>query len=366
MSEFFFYIFIYSVSLGLFRIGKYNPIFEKIGLFLVIALSIFRFDIGNDYENYYDSISFSTTYLRGKDIGSILELIVLLGVEPFLELLCFLFKDFQHPPLYVIGTYAFLTILIWYRLLRKIDGVFWGFFLIFTFSILFISYDQIRQALAASIFLCSYKYIELRDWKRYLYIVLLASCVHYSVLLVSPAYFILRWNPQIKLYILVILIFYVGFLLGTWIQFRESLFSLVSLYAEYAENERQLSNPTFGSGLGLLFQVLVYVYLMVKLATKYPILSNSLFIGSILVLFASGNLNINRVAYYFSFATIMAFPLYMKSETQKVKVVALSLLMTVYCVRNLYEGINGCVPYDSVWEENFQRLNFRVREYKLE
>lgn len=360
-----FYVCVFSLSLVLFWLGKYHSVFERVGLLIVIALSVFRFDIGNDYDNYYYIVDFSTTILKTGDFSSVLAASSLLGIEPFFELLCLLFKNTQYPFVYVMGVYGAFTILIWYKLLHKIDGVFWGFFLIMTYSILFKSFDQVRQVLAVSIFLCSFTYIEQRDWKRYLCIILLAACVHYSVLLVSFAYLILHRKPYVKIYLLVILIFYIGFQFNIWAQFRKSLFSLVGLYADFAESDRQLGAESFGSSLGLLFQVLMCSYLMVVSAKKYPILSNSLFIGCVLILFASGNLNINRLAYYFSFSTMLAFPLYIQQETKKMKIVILSLLLLIYSGRNLYGG-SGCVPYDSVWGDNFKSLNFRIREYRIE
>lgn len=364
MQDIFFYLLIFSLILALFWLKKRHSIYEKIGLLVIIGLSVFRFDIGNDYDNYYYLVDYSIEILRTEDYSSILIISALLGIEPFFELLCFLFRDFEYPFVYVIGIYGVITILIWYKLLHKIDGVFWGFFFIFTFSILFKSFDQIRQVLAVSIFLCSYSYIEQRDWKRYLWIVLLATCIHYSVILVSFAYLFLYRKPHIKLYLIIILIFYIGVLFNIWEQFRGVIFSMIGLYSNYAESDKQLGATNFNSGLGLLFQVIFYSYIMIMSAKKYPIYSNSLFIGVILILFSSGNLNINRIAYYFSFSAILAFPLYVKDESKYIRIFILSLLMSIYCFRSLYPS--GCLPYSSIWGDNFKNLYFKPREYRLE
>lgn len=361
-----FYLIVFFVILVLLYLGKRYYFLERIGILLLILLSVCRFDIGNDYDNYCYLIDFSTYLLKEGDWESLVYASQLLGLEPFFELLCVIFKDIQYHFVYIFAAYSILTILIWYKLLRDIEGVFEGFFLIITMSYLFISFDQIRQVLAVSLFVFSYKYIEQQNWKKFLIIILLASCVHYSVLFISIAYFLLNRKPNIKLYLYVIVFLYIGFRLDFWSQFRSSLFSLVGIYSNYSENDRQLMSGDFNSGLGFLFQILFYSYLMLVLRKKYPLLTNSLFIGVSLLLFSSGNLNINRIAYYFTFSSILAFPLYVKQEYRKIKVYCLLFLMIIYGGRSIYTGISGCVPYDSIWSKNFEVLNFRIREYRLE
>lgn len=366
MQDLFFYFFIFAFILCFLWLGKYRSFFEKIGLITIIGLSVFRFDIGNDYDNYYYLVDYSIEMLNTNDLSNIIIVSTLLGIEPFFELLCFLFRNVNYPFVYVLGVYGALTIMLWYKLLHRIDGVFGGFFFIITFTILFVSFDQVRQILAVTIFLYSLYYIEQRNWKKYWIIIFLATCVHYSAILVSFAYYILHRKPYIKVYLIIILIFYIGTKLNIWEQFRGILFSLIGLYSEYSESDKQLGSASFNSGLGLLFQVIFYSFLMIMSEKKYPVLTNSLFIGIVLILFSSGNLNINRIAYYFTYSAILAFPLYLKNENNKLKIFVLSIFMLVYCVRNIYGGASGCFPYDSVWSDNFKSLYFRTREYRLQ
>ncbi len=361
-----FYSIVFFVILMLLYIGKRYPFVERIGIFVLLFLSVCRFDIGNDYDNYCYLIDYSIFLLKDADIRSLFYASSFFGLEPFFELLCVIFGDFQYHFVYVFAVYSILTILIWYKLLRDINGVFEGFFLIITMSYLFMSFDQIRQVLAVTLFVFSYKYIKQQNWRKYLGVILLAFCVHYSILLVAISYFFLNKKPYIKLYLCVILLLYIGFRLNFWHQFRSSLFSLVGIYSDYSQNDRQLLSGSFNSGLAFLFQILFYSYLMIVLRKKYPLLANSLFIGVSLLLFSSGNLNINRIAYYFTFSSIMAFPLYLKQEYKKIRVYSLLFLMIIYSGRCIYTGISGCVPYDYIGSENFKMLNFRIREYRLE
>lgn len=368
-SIIFYHIAFFLILLFLWH-GRKNRKYEWIGIFLLLLLSVCRYDIGNDYDNYYYIIRDSSRYFSNHDgfFSAFFRNSFKWSVEPLFAFLTYLFRNVEYNFIYIIGIYSVITIFFWYRTLKEINGVFWGIFFIITMGYLFISYDQIRQVAAISVFLFSIKYIEIDNKKKYLIAILCASLLHYSVLLIAIVYVFARVRPRIKLYCLIILVFYIGFLLNYWVSFRVLLFSHVPFYHDLAESERQLASGTFNTGFGLLFKIIVYLFLMVKLQKKKAIYSNMLFLGIVLLLFSSGNLSINRISNYFCFVSVLAFPIYYQFSIIQGRKIILTLLIALMMVNFewvLNRGsVNGCLPYDSVLGDDIAKSRFRVREYR--
>ena len=251
-------------------------------------------------------------------------------------------------------------------MLEENGELFWGMFIVFALPILFTSYDQIRQAVSIAIFIYAIKYIEKGDFKHYCYCMLLASLFHFSALLITPIYIIRKIKPRIKFYCLVVLIMYIGLLFDFWSQFRLLLFNSIGLYSHYAESDRQLGAMEYSSGLGILFLMLFYSFLMVKMAHRKPVYSNLLFCGLVLLLFSTGNLNIDRMSNYFCWVSVLAFPAFIKYERRRLIILGSVLLLMVYFERNLVGGVRGCIPYDSVFSENFENKRLRIRWYNFD
>lgn len=363
-----FYNLIFAFILVLLMIGRRDKCFSYIGILILLLVSIFRFDIGNDYDNYMLIIEDSKKTFLSSDnfIDALYMNCAYFGMEPIFELLIWIFRYLDNTYVYVMGVYSFLSIWLWYKILKENDALLWGMFIVFTIPILFVSYDQVRQSVAIALFIFSIKYIEKQDLKHYLYCIILASLFHLSALLIAPVYLLCKVKPRTKLYCMVILIMYIGLLANFWSQFRLLIFKSISFYSHYAENERQLDAADYNSGLGILFLMLFYSFMMIKMVHIRPVYSNILFLGIVLLLFSTGNLNIDRISNYFCFVSMLAFPVYVKHEKNKFFIICVLLMLLVYFEKNLVGGIRGCVPYDSVFSENFENNRTRIRWYRFD
>ena len=365
-SIIFYHIAFFLILLFLWH-GRKNKKYELIGIFLLLLLSVCRYDIGNDYDNYYYIIKDSSRYFSSHDgfFSAFIRNTYKWEMEPMFAFLTYLFCNVEYNFVYIIGLYSAITIFFWYKTLKEINGVFWGVFFIIAMGYLFISYNQIRQVAAISVFLFSIKYIESKEWKKYWIAILCASLLHYSVLLIALVYFYARVRPRIKLYCFIILIFYIGFLLNYWVSFRTLLFSHIPFYHDMANSEKQLMSASFSTGLGLLLKILIYTILMIGFHKQKPVYSNLLFIGIVLQLFSSGNLNITRISNYFVFVSALAFPIMCKYRKWKTCLFLFILLLTVNFEWTMrFGGASGSIPYDSVFSSNFDRNHFRIREYR--
>ena len=366
MGDLVFYNIVFGVILCCLWLGNKNRIFELIGILALISLSVLRYDIGYDYNTYFSVIKHMSTLMTSTHTESfwpfIIEIMAMFRMEPLFVLLTYISSSFQNNSLFVIGFYSLVTIYFTYKSLKDINGLFWGVFVMIMMGYLFISYDQIRQAAAISIFLYSLKYIEHREWRKYFSLSLLAFMFHYSALFIFPIAYFLRFKPKIKLYIFLIILFFALFLLNIWSQYREILFNLLPFYNNYAKTG--ISASDFGTGLGLLSKILFYSFLMVQMRNKNYVYSNILLIGILLLIFSSGNLNINRISNYFCFVSMLALPICIKRGANLVLFAfVFFLFLNGEILFATGRGANGCVPYDSVFGDNFAIEFFRRNDY---
>ncbi|MCQ6558986.1 EpsG family protein [Paenibacillus mendelii] len=123
-----------------------------------------------------------------------------------------------------------LIVAVIYRYSRIVEL---SIFIYITSGMYLTSMNGIRQYLAAAIIFTSTKYLLNGDWKKYVLIVLLASTIHKSALILLPIYFVVRkkaWTKQTVLLVAVAVVIVIGFN-----QFMGALFSVIgdSQYGQY-------------------------------------------------------------------------------------------------------------------------------------
>lgn len=354
-----FYIIIFSIVLILFR--KHSR-YANIGCLILILVSCIRWDIGNDYFSYYLSAQNNIYQLKALEPINIIKQSL---QEPSYVLLSFVFSPLPKAPIWIIGFYSIMNITIWYHVLKRINGLFWGFYVIFFMCFLFNSYDQIRQALSMSVFLYSYYYIQKGDFKRFFLLYLISVFIHYSAFVLFPFYLTKYIKTNGYVYTIIICILLYGFMTDIWSSFFEPLFLLTS-YADYTESGKWLETQEFSTGLGATCWVIINYIIIMLSYKRYPIIANIIFIGICIYLFGSGNHLIERVSRYGTQFCIIGMPLIMNAKNST-SIITVSkhliiLLMTIYGLRTTYGGGIGCVPYDSIFSSNCINEKFRPRE----
>ena len=341
-----------------------QKVFQKIGIFFLIIISVIRWDIGNDYANYYTGIKMYSAYFQRFDFFDVY--LQNISYEPIHTLLIYLAKDFPSPPIVVLAIYSILTILLWYLTLQHYKAVFWGFFTIIFAGFLFLSWDQVRQGLAIAIFLYSIKFIDRGCMFKYFLCVLLAFCAHYSAIILVPFYF-LRYITFPKWTIIaIIFVLFAGFITGVWSKFFLSVFQLMDKYAAYALTK--MDTQEFSSGLGLLARLIIYTTVILLGYKDYRIVSNIVFAGLCIYLFSCSNELIERLSNYGMAAIIILFPLIIKGTKFSTKLsdcirCSLIFLLIVIGTYNASKGVSGCIPYDTVFSHNYEIKRFRIRNY---
>lgn len=148
------------------------PIFSAIPFAVVSAI---RYDVGTDYLYRYAS-NFNVL-LKGRDVSN-LEI----GFK-ILNKLCILITN-NYQIIFVLTSFI-ITSFIFYTIYRDSKNVPLSITLYFIGAFFFQSLNMVRQFVAISIILYSYKYFLNKDWIKWLLFTILASMFHTTSLVVA-------------------------------------------------------------------------------------------------------------------------------------------------------------------------------------
>ncbi|SFL11029.1 EpsG family protein [Paenibacillus sp. 1_12] len=102
-------------------------------------------------------------------------------------------KQFSNDPQLLVFTTALITNVLIVGVLYKYSRLFeLSLYVYITSGFYIVSMNGIRQFLAGAILFAATKYIFDGNWKKYFLVVLLASTIHQSALILIPIYFIVR------------------------------------------------------------------------------------------------------------------------------------------------------------------------------
>lgn len=350
------------------RYEKTNHKFYKYCPYLILLLvSVFRYDIGADYENMYlgihSLIKQPSELLSGSFIDENSR-------TPGLRILTILFQFFPNPELWVIGAYSVIFISSIYFVLNHYNAHKWGIPIIFLSFLIFQSWDWIKQSASMALIACSFVYIDTSKIRKATCCLLLAIFFHLSSIFAFPILFLnkIRFSSHLMSYILIGV-----FILAEMHFFDEvynTLLIMTPFYGEQYSTSKQyaeMENYIFTSTSYIFFSIwsIFITYFSTKETQFYNIL---FFIGSILYMVSGGSLLIDRISTYYMMSQIVIFPMMMqyKKRANIIKIVfGLMILANFILVnRRFYEygDIRGCVPYQTIFSDECDQKKFRIRD----
>ncbi|TPV35974.1 EpsG family protein [Paucihalobacter ruber] len=351
-----FYLMVMFVCLGLINWSNNNN--TKLGIYgaylILIVISVLRFDIGNDYQTYTEIIrhiayKFESNIPFGDD-----------SKEPLITLLTIVFKDTTYPYLWVLGIHFIISLFFLYKAFEDNDSHLFGILIFFISGLLFIYWDQVRQAVSISIIIYAIKYIKENNFPKYLLFVLLAATAHYSALLLLPFYFADKVKPQKLIYIVIILALALSN--AASVVFEKAI-ALIPYWEAKTDKFSYVQLVSWGYKFRIFFYSLVWSTIIYFLPDKQRVLINFLFVGAIIFILASGALNIMRISFYFIFTMTLSIPILLKIEKARTIMMVMVLGLFLFFVRDVVTntGTRGCVPYENVFSDKFPDY-FRIRE----
>jgi len=227
----------------------------------------------------------------------------------------------------------------------------------FTFVIGFYSstMNGIRQAVSASIFLFSFKYISDYNFKKYFISILLAVIFHFSALLLIPFYFIvmrLPRNPVFWYSITLLALFFNNLDLTFTNYILTKIPGGYSSYLKYTQFNPQNINSMLS--IGFLYQYTIglftiYFYSKQKyLGSYYRSIYFASFIYTILLIIFWSTPVYLRFAYYFQVFQIITLSIITKHyilKRDKITTVFIFAMFTLLFYYKIYVSENGMYPF---------------------
>jgi transmembrane protein EpsG len=275
----------------------------------------------NDYD--WESV------ISGKDFG-------------FGILQMFLQKISKDPQLLVFIT-ALITNLLIVIILYKYTRMFeLSIYVYITSGMYLVSMNGIRQFLAAAIIFAATKYILDGSWKRYILIVLFASTIHQTALILLPIYFIVRRKAWTKVTFIVLLL--AIFIVLGFDKFSAILFSAIEdtqygHYSDFAEGGASVLRVAVNAA------PLVIAYLgrekLRKLFPKSDYIVNLCMLGLVFMVISTQNWIFARFNIYFGLYNLILISWVVKLFTEKDQKLVYYAILILYLMYFVYEQVLG-------------------------
>lgn len=304
---------------------------------LVVLFWSLRKGIGFDYDNYI------MIYYEIKN-----------GYDSYVEPAYHIFTkicSFDKGEYCVIALYAIFTYLMLFVLFIKKNILWLGVLFSFAFQFQFMATNQMRQALAISIFLLVLPLIEKGRWLiSYLLIGLAALTCHTSALFL---FFLIPFsNIKIsgKKWSLIIIILYLMYLKGMFVAFGNLLLTAFPLPENYQHFllSSHMESEHVGFSLVMLFNVLVALYVAWNNNFQEKRIFTLYMIGICMyIVFIEYHLLL-RLSFYLFYANIYVVSMFCKEEKQKGYLLLFATFFFTLLICAQSTNMHGVIPYKTI------------------
>lgn len=316
------------------RNNKLSKISFNIILLILILFVGLRYQVGNDYAEYYIHHS-----------------LIQQGVTNYFEPLFTLLNYITPTPylmFFVSALISFVFLYLAFKYFSPNNGI---LLLTLYFGIYLIIFDIhiIRQGIAIAIVLYSWKFAVENKMIKFFSLVIIAIGFHSSAVVSLPVYFLtkIKFTKQVKIILLsisTIILFILLFM-------KELVFNIISLIPLFERYATVYLNPEFSKtepiSFGFVLNIIVFIiieFIIVKRPAnfnnpKMQFVENIFFISilaSILLRFSSIALRLN---YYYQISNIFIFVLIIFSFREKLPIKVIFLIIALlYLYVNLNTG----------------------------
>jgi len=340
--------------------------FVFLAYIIILFVTIFRYDIGADYQNY----ALESSWLQDVLVGGLSLKYVLSEYlkEPFFVVLTYIFSWSDDVFVWVLSIYNSFSIILFYKILERYNIHAIGLFVYISTCILFQNWDWVRQSLVMFIFIYSLRYIENRCVWKYMLSMLVSFFIHYSALVLIPVYYFNRIKINVRILPILLSIAFVMAEIGVFTSINNLISQLMSLYYGFPPDLSAISGEGGYRSMAYVLRVLWYISILFfssNVVEKH--MSILYFIGALLFVMAPFNLYISRLGFYFASLQIVIVPILLKKNVLssfRKQIVVLLLVMQIAVYNKFISlNINGCMPYQTIFSEEFDMRIFRVKDY---
>jgi len=308
-------------------------------------VSAVRFEVGTDwgiYDEYFYAINTGTNSFK----------------EPLFNLLnriIYLFTDNSQWLFVAVSalclTFTFMAI---YNQSKYIP---FSIIIYFISTVYFNSMNQMRQAVAMSIFLFATKYLWSRNWKKYFLWILIAACMHISALIYFPVYFLYGWKANLKKHIILSGVIIVGMPI-----LKVILTKLISLtpYAWYLESLYTTNDFLLAGFLISLVLLLIHEYYNYTENQdedrQFSFMVNMQWLGVISLLCTGFIPQVSRISVALEIISIITYPkLVLFERGRNRRIILYGLIISIFVVKLLYNvyvcGFYDAIPYQTIFSK---------------
>lgn len=322
-----------------------------LGIFLVLFVcAALRFDVGNDYRQYTHTAH--EAYVGGYVVTEA-------GFNYLVRLVYGLFGGEYYEIVFAIFSFATLFLFL-KAMYEQSENFAVSFFLFMTLGFYFQTFNTVRYYLVLAMALYAMKYVQEKDWIRFVLWIAAAACFHKSVLLVIPVYVLatVSWK---KGYLMA-----ATALSALCFLFRKQILQLALIvYPSYKDTVYLNTEISYTAIARMLAVVCLYLWFCMK----YPEQSEDRtfrFYGQLQLLALDVMVFfyflpvVTRIAYYFSIAQLFLLPMLIMRipdrKMQKMMRIAIGVACILYFGMFLYmadkPGV-ALLPYHTwIFEEN--------------
>lgn len=378
MIDLLIYVLLFGSMLFIIRKGERSGNKKLIycGYIILFAASALRYDIGNDYANYW--LSTEDLVRQYQSSHSIIDVYNYGGgrFEIGFCALVGLFAWSENAFWWISMVFSLFVVLGLYNVLEKYNCHFEGILLAIVIEYFFLQWDWIRQSGAFAFVLLAMLSAKDKNFRQFLVFVLIASLFHKSAIFMLVAYpltYVKMNNKLIFSMIIVGLAIYWSGSLDSFVNQVDMLFSYIDGYDKYDSANVALSftHTTIFSRIRVSLVVLIGAFVALTLDADNAFYRNLLTIGLFIYMLSGSTLLLIRIAWYFLIVLFPCFGICLQSICSKQHVkryllVGLLLAQVVVFSYDVATGTNtrGCVPYKSIFSDDFLKHRFDIRDYK--
>ena len=184
----FFILFYYSLKYEVLYKEKRSR--KKIILFFIIFIFAFSYQMGTDWINYQNFYEYEIPYIKLEDLYNNSKF-VFSSEKAFVLLNMFFYNLGFSYELFTGIVIGFCLFFILKSIEQRSDNFYFSFFLSIVIFLFGYSLEPVfRQLIALTLIVIGFKYIERRNFFKYLFVIILATQFHISAFIALPIYFL--------------------------------------------------------------------------------------------------------------------------------------------------------------------------------
>jgi len=286
---------------------------KKAILFFIIFIFAFSYQMGTDWINYQNFYEYEIPHIKLEDLYNNSKF-VFSSEKAFVLLNMFFYNLGFSYELFTGIVIGFCLFFILKSIEQRSDNFYFSFFLSIVIFLFGYSLEPVfRQLIALTLIVIGFKYIERRNFFKYLFVIILATQFHISAFIALPIYFLEKIDFSKKKFCLLFFGSYIIILL------RSKIFLvLIKISSKFLRYESYFLSNRYGlsverSFLGEIYSVgifIVYTYIIFYSyefsKNKKNYLKNMSLIYIVLNYFANIFPILFRVSHYFVIGFIVS------------------------------------------------------------